>query len=156
MSEFDRFLYTGPGSGERVLHAAPGCRDMGCQLAMAQALLDQAREKMEAMMDQYQDVALWCGVGGHAFSPLDPGRQRVTVQQWDEDAQETKPVQVAVCGDHARPVVLATRPKPALAAGNGTRTVDAEEYARYQAYLEAESRKPITEPPADYQAGVTP
>ena len=66
------------------------------------------------------DVALWCGVGGHAFSARDPGRQRVTVQQWDEDSQETKPVTVSACGDHARPVQIATRPPAALSASEVT------------------------------------
>lgn len=88
---------------------------------------------------EVDDVALWCGVGGHAFSARDPGRQRVTVQQWDEDSQETKPVTVSACGDHARPVQISTRPKAQL---NGAPVTDPEEARRrgydpeYVAWLE--------------------
>lgn len=98
-----------------VRHADGLCERAGCQLVEAREAMEAARKVGEvAQLMDVDDVALWCGVGGHAFSPMDPGRQRVTVQQWDEDSQEMKPVRVAACGDHARPVTIATRPPKAL------------------------------------------
>lgn len=93
------------------------CQTSGCQLGRALEAMKTAAQIGEvAQRMEVDDVALWCGVGGHAFSARDPGRQRVTVQQWDEEAKETKPVTVSACGDHARPVSIATRPKTAITA----------------------------------------
>lgn len=72
-----------------------------------------------------EDVALWCGVGGHSFSQRDPGKQRVTVEQWDEDGQQMQPIAVAACGEHARPVQIATRPKAAINGGPVTSPAEA-------------------------------
>lgn len=88
------------------------------------------------------EVALWCGVGAHAMSALDPGQQRVTVDQWDEDSQRLRPIRVRACGDHATPVVTNTRPKRQLTAApvqDGKYLVDAEEYDRYIQSLEKDN-----------------
>lgn len=101
-----------------VAGADPLCQAAGCKLLEARVAIAQA--EMIGRMGQrmeVDDVALWCGVGGHAFSGRDPGRQKVTVQQWDADSQEMKPVTVSACGEHARPVEIQTRPKPSLLPG---------------------------------------
>lgn len=129
----------------RWVRSADGlCQQAGCQLGQALDALRLARQAGEmAQRMNVDDVALWCGVGGHAFSARDPGRQRVTVQQWDEDSQEVKPVAVSVCGDHARPVQITTRPKQAITT-NGSVTDPAEARARgydpdYVAWLEQQA-----------------
>lgn len=88
------------------------------------------------------EVALWCSIGGHAFSALDPGQQRVTVDQWDEESQRMAPMRVRACGEHARPVVTTTRPKKELTQApveDGKYLVDKESWERYIAALEKEA-----------------
>lgn len=101
-----------------VLYASQVCQVQGCQFTRAVDALQSVQEvgKM-AQASWSDDVALWCGVGGHSFSQRDPGKQRVTVEQWDEEGQEMRPVTVAACGEHARPVQITTRPKQAITNG---------------------------------------
>ena len=132
-----------------VQHPMPICRSQGCSYAQ---LLQTAREAVKMNEDLVSDVALWCGVGGHAFSPHDPGRQRVTVEQWDEDSQRMAPVTVAACGDHARPVQISTRPKAAL-NGSGSVTDPGEAQRRgydpdYVRWLEEQTHNQRQDPDA--------
>lgn len=127
-----------------VAYASAVCQGTGCQLAKAHDAL-AAAERVGRMLQmiENEDVALWCGVGGHAFSSRDPGRQRVTVQQWDEEANEMRPVAASACGEHARPLQIQTRPK-ALTNGNGSVTDPAEAARRhydpdYVAWLEKQA-----------------
>jgi hypothetical protein len=130
------------------------CELQGCQFLIAQQALATAQKMgRAAQMIEAEDVALWCGVGGHSFGQLDPGRQKVTVQQWDEESQEMKPVKVSACGEHARPVAIQTRPK-ALTNGNGSVTDPAEAAKRgydpaYVAWLEQQAKQPIGEAGTD-------
>lgn len=90
----------------------------------------------------YDEVALWCSAGGHAMSALDPGQQRVTVDQWDEESQRMKPMRVRACGEHARPVVSTTRPKRELTRApveDGKYLVDKETFDAYIKDLEAKN-----------------
>lgn len=131
-----------------VARATQVCQYQGCQFLAAQDALSVAQKiGRVAQMIEAEDLALWCGVGGHAFSSRDPGRQRVTVQQWDEEAQETKPVAASACGEHARPLQIQTRPK-ALTNGHGSVTDPAVAAARgydpdYVAWLEQKAAQPI-------------
>lgn len=136
-----------------VPHPSDVCARAGCQFAKAAAALEAAG-KIGRMLQviENEDVALWCGVGGHAFSSLDPGRQRVTVQQWDEDAQEERPRAASACGEHARPLKIQTRPK-AITNGNGSVTDPGEAARRgydpdYVAWLEQQQARASTPAPA--------
>lgn len=97
-----------------VRGADAACQTAGCQLPEAIRALAAAQQVGEvARRMEIDDVALWCGVGGHAFSGKDPGRQKVRVQQWDDEGQQLPDATVSACGEHARPVQAVTRPKPA-------------------------------------------
>lgn len=117
------------------------CRLQGCQIGRATDMMNAAAAVGKvAQRMEVDDVALWCGVGGHAFSSRDPGRQRVTLEQWDDEQNAMKPVTVSACADHARPVQLKTR--PAAAIRNGEQITDPDEARRrgydpgYVKYLE--------------------
>lgn len=127
-----------------VPYASQVCQGTGCQLAKAHDAI-AAAEQVGRMLQviENEDVALWCGVGGHAFSSRDPGRQRVTVQQWDDEANQMRPVAASACGEHARPLQIQTRPK-ALTNGDGSVTDPAEARRRgydpsYVKWLEAQA-----------------
>lgn len=127
-----------------IRNASQVCRVQECQHALAANAIAVAQRMGEAVrMIENEDIALWCGVGGHAFSSRDPGRQRVTVQQWDEEANEMRPVAASACGEHARPLQIQTRPK-AITNGNGSVTDPGEARARgydpdYVAWLEKQA-----------------
>jgi hypothetical protein len=122
------------------------CQQQGCQIGRATDMMSTAAAVGKvAQMMEVEDVALWCGVGGHAFSGRDPGRQRVTVEQWDEDLNRMAPVSVSACGEHARPLALKTRPAAAIRNGESV-TDPAEAHRRgydpaYVAWLEQQRDK---------------
>lgn len=110
--------------------------------------LKQVKEKNDVAEYRYDEVALWCSVGGHAFAPNDPGRQRLNLDTWDEDGNAASMHGLA-CGEHAtRAVAPKTRPAKQLTSApvqEGKYLVDAEEYERYIKKLEAENLDtPIT------------
>ena len=98
-------FYSGPGraGGAWVAQAAPACVVSGlCQLQQAQEMVASTRtivaaaERIKETM--LEGVALWCDLGGHAFSSRDPGRQVMKVQTFGEQGEETGEEQRQACG----------------------------------------------------------
>lgn len=101
MTEF----YHGPGGpgGSWVGQAAPQCVVTGqCQLSRAQEMIASTQTVVAAagrMKDtMLENVALWCDVGGHAFSSRDPGRRKMKVTTYGDDGQETGEETQIGCG----------------------------------------------------------
>jgi hypothetical protein len=104
------------------------CLLNGCQLgrasemaAEAKRMLDQAiSEKREAMSG-----ALWCDLGGHAFSSRDKKRATYKVQTFDDDGNPAED-ELTACGPHAAERQATLKPRAAIPQG-----ADPEEYTRY-------------------------
>lgn len=83
-----------------VTRAEESCLASGCMLHTAAGVLGQAREVIRQNGRDGMSQALWCDQSGHAFSERDPGRQRVKVNQIDEDGNEVE-IAKDLCGECA-------------------------------------------------------
>jgi hypothetical protein len=104
--------YRGPGSAyqqrEYIPHAHPACL-AGCQFAKASDVAALAAQITDQLGVKSMSQALWCDATEHAFSERDPGRQRISVAEFDEDGNQTL-VSKDFCGECAAALGL-TKPK---------------------------------------------
>lgn len=125
-------VYRGPGTGDFVYAASPGCAREGCQLSKAAELLELARQAFESKGRTGMSAAMWCDAGGHAFSERDPGRQRITIGVLDEETGQEKEESRDFCGTCAeRAGLLAkrrTRPAAIADLADQGATSDAPRY----------------------------
>ena len=105
------------------------CLLNGCQLGRASQIAAEAKTMLDRALEEKKQAmsgALWCDLGGHAFSSRDRKRATYKIETVDEETGAPVTDELTACGPHAAERQASLKPRAAIPAG-----ADPEEYTRY-------------------------